>query len=183
MPDWSKLFEQFVNLAPLPLFVLATCCGALLFGSDSFLARLGVLDFRNAHRAWFGVGFLVSAVYLLGHVGRYSFQRYSKARNAAKAKLAVMKRLARLTPDEAGVLKLYVVQQTRGVRLLMNDPVVLGLESAGIIFKPAQVAMSSYNRYRGEVEFWAVFNIADWAWDALTKHSEPTVKEAELPRT
>jgi hypothetical protein len=62
----AEAIETFTKLAPLPLFVLSTSSAVCLFARDSFVAKLGLLDFRNAHRGWVGLAFLLSTTYLIG---------------------------------------------------------------------------------------------------------------------
>jgi hypothetical protein len=159
--DWlDKLLDTATKLAPLPSFVLAFGSGICLFARDSFVARLGLLDFRNAQRHWFGVAFLVSSLYLVGHSGIWSAKRVNKWRKGKKLDQLRKELLLKLNSNERAFLRRFVVTDGEHQYARLQDGVANGLDAKGIIYKAAMV----FNMREG-----MPYNMQPWAWDLILK--------------
>jgi hypothetical protein len=168
---WSdKLLETVTKLAPLPSFVFGGGAAVCLFTSDAFLARLGLLGFRDAQRQWIGVTFLVCSFYLVGHSAAWGWKQGAEARAVRKAKRKAIERLHKLTGDESAVLSLFLMLGARTTKFQLGDEAVTALEEAGILYKPQQI-LFGYGR-RGGVHAEVTFSMVEWAWEYLNEHPE-----------
>lgn len=137
--------------------------GALLFGPDLFLKRLGLDLFIAEYRKYIGVVFLGVNVLILAHVFVFIYSYFSKIIKNMLFLRAKRKRLYSLTDEEKRILSGFVSKNTRSQDLECTNGVVLGLEIEKII-----VRVSSLSSYFTEFPY----NIQPWAWEYLKEHPE-----------
>jgi hypothetical protein len=151
----AKTFLEFMKLAPRLLVALALAAGVMLFASDQ------LSDFVLKYRSVLGVTLVVSvalvvtyiAVSLLGSIkNRWHQRRFRKQ---------LIERLHDLTENEKQILRYYIANNTRANRLRIEDGVVQGLVSKGIIYQSAAMG----NLLEGFDH-----NISEVAWDYLHSH-------------
>ena len=63
LPKWIEA----IKLPPKYLFPIVIFTGSILFSKENFLNYLGIQEFVNQYRAWFGFAFLASSVLLISH--------------------------------------------------------------------------------------------------------------------
>ena len=164
MADYIKSALELLKLAPRYLIAIGVAAAFLLFGSDQFLARLGLTKFTEDNRAWLGIAFVSTvslfAIYVAGEIVSF-FGRKIRKRQFEKS---VAKRLQRMTEDEKQIMRFYFAENTRSNVLRVDDGVVQGLKSDGIIYQSASLG----NMLEGFSH-----NIGDFAWDYI--HSNPAV--------
>lgn len=162
MADYIKSALELLKLAPRYLIAIGIAASFLLFGSEQFLTRLGLKKFTEDYRAWLGLAFVSTvslfAIYLAGEVVTF-FGRKIRKRKFLKG---VTERLQRMTEDEKQILRFYFVKNTRSNVLRVDDGVVQGLISDGIIYRSASM---------GNILEGFAHNISDFAWDYI--HSNP----------
>ena len=160
-------FLKFFELAPRYLAVVAIVTGFALFAPNETLDAIGISQITKDHRAWVGGGFLVSSAIVL--VGSFIFLkdkifvRVIRRRKKQRFKERIEGRLEKLTEEEKQILRFYHVKETRSNKLKVDDGVVSGLVSAGIIYRSASV---------GDMLEGFAHNITDVAWDYIHKHPE-----------
>jgi hypothetical protein len=163
MSDYAKSALEILKLAPRYLVSLGIVAAFFLFVPDKTLKWFGIFDFAQHYRAWFAIAFIVTGV--LFAVDRsitvFGWIRHKKA--VAEFSEARLERLHRLTEDEKQILRFYFAKQTRANLLRIDDGVVQGLVSSGIIYRSTQLG----NMIEGFAH-----NISDFAWDYLHQHPE-----------
>jgi len=162
MIDFSKVTD-WIKLSAKQAFVLLVVSSIFLFGSDSLLQTLGLLDARPVVKPWVGVVWLVSLSILAAEIimPAYSWvaQKIQSRINLKKHQ----KRLHELTPDEKKFLSGYIAENTRTQAAEYSDGTVSGLESAKVVYRSSSLAYH-YNVFP--------YNIQPWAWEYLNEHPE-----------
>jgi hypothetical protein len=158
MPDFFKPLFEFLKLTPRYLTAIGLVAGIILFGSDNFRETLGLAKFAQDYRFVLGILFLSSIALLLvamGGGGIWRIQQWWRKRKAFKR---ITERLHCLTEDEKQILRYYIANNTRANMLRVENGVVSGLVSEGIIYQSASL---------GNVLEGFAHNIGDIAWDYL----------------
>jgi Super-infection exclusion protein B len=161
MEALAKFFELLK--APIRLIIGAFVVDAILvFGPNSFLKRLGVLQYREEGKPYFGwllallTAWIVAAIAgaIEDKLKEYLFLRDRK------------KRLALLTAEEKNVLRRYIEGKTRSLYLDIGSPLVKGLENEAIIYRSTSISspMHGFGAFG--------YNIQDWAWEYLNEHRD-----------
>lgn len=162
--DPSKLIEG-LKLPPRIILGIVIFLGLILLGPDALIAQIGLIELRDQLRPWIGAAFVLAVSLLSVHV----FAPVSKSLAAAITRRrlggAIAKRLRKLTPDEKLVLRAYVENETRTRYWGIDNGVIRGLESTGILYRASNV---SSGKHYGDF----AFNVGDWAWEILTKHPD-----------
>jgi len=131
------MLDQFLSWMKLPkklAWSLVIVTAVLLWGSSNFVEGLGLKDFINEYRKWFGIIFLFFLVVGLQDVGFYVFkffkERYEKYRFAQWEK----NQLKNLTPREKEILNHYIENDVRSIDLSIQDGEVSKLIKDGFIY-------------------------------------------------
>jgi len=161
---------ELLKLAPRYLAAVGLFSGILLFLPDRVLNRLGVADLTQNYRTWFGVAFLVAVSMLVIHwviefVNSY-WQKSLREKSRKRTTERIVKHLQSLTEEEKEILRFYIWQKTRTNMLHVNDGVVWGLVSRGIICQASPI---------GDLTNGFAHNITDFAWEYL--HENPDLLE------
>lgn len=167
---FNKPLTEILKLAPRYLAVIALATGALLFGGEELLERVGVRELAENNRAVVGFVFLLAAAGLLvsaaidatGFGRRWAHERYVYRR--------MKQYLNALTEAEKQVLRFYIGKQTRTQALRIDDGVVQGLEAAGIIHRAASV---------GSLVEGFAYNIDKFAWNYLNLYAHVLAPDHE----
>lgn len=160
--DWNKIIE-WLKLSPKYLFSVAVVSGALLFGPDLFLKRLGLDLFIADYRKYIGVVFLGVNVLLFAHIFSFTYSYFSKIVENILFLQKRRKRLHSLTDEEKSILSGYISNNTRSQDFECTNGVVLGLEMEKIIFRVSDLS-SYFTNFP--------YNIQPWAWEYLKKNPE-----------
>ncbi|MHC4184123.1 MAG: superinfection exclusion B family protein [Planctomycetota bacterium] len=166
---FSGFLSALKQTSPAVFLGLAIATGLILFSSDSFVATLGLENFRNETKGYLGAVFVVSLSIPLAQVvlytGTFIKERYKKYRDEQKNKIAWEKKkgqLHSLTPDEKAYLSPYILNDENTQYFLIEDGVVGSLLAKDIIYQASQIGSI--------VSGWA-FNIQPWARDYLKEHT------------
>lgn len=158
-----KSILEGLKLAPRYLIAIGLVAGLILFGGTKFQETLGVSQFAKDQRAVLGILFLSSIVLLLVAVSGGGIDRIKRFWRERSFQKRVMKRLQRLTEDEKQILRYYIVKNTRANMLRVENGVVAGLVSDGIIYQ---------STIHGSIVEGVAHNIRDFAWDYLHVYPE-----------
>lgn len=156
VPDWLKLSAK-------QAFVLLVVSSIFLFGNDSLLQTLGLLEARLVVKPWVGVVWLVSLSILAADV---VMPVYAWVAQRVQWRINLKKyqgRLHELTLDEKRFLSFYIREKTRTQAAEYSDGTVSGLESAKVVYRSSNMAYH-YNVFP--------YNIQPWAWQYLNEHPE-----------
>lgn len=141
MVDLTPLIK-FFELAPRYLAVVGLSAGFVLYAGPETLEGLGLAQFAQDYRPWLGGVFVVSAAICVVETFRWGkgvvskrLEFYTREREKQRRAEFVQERLHALTEDEKEVLRFYIWNETRANMLKMNDGVVCGLISEGIIYR------------------------------------------------
>ena len=157
----AKTFLEFLKLAPRYLIALGIMAAFLLFTDEKLLKFIGIFEFAQNNRPMLGLSLVVTVALFVvsvsadvlsfakGWLGKRQFHR------------RVTDRLHRLTEDEKQILRFYIAENTRANMLRIEDGVVQGLKSDGIIYQSASL---------GNVLEGFAHNISDYVWDYLHVH-------------
>jgi len=155
---------EWLKLAPRYVFAVCFATGILLVARPSDLATLGLEQFMNQYRSWFGVAFVASISLLLAHAGATGFGWVRKEWRWRRHLVHGRRRLRELTSDEREILARYLENDTRAQFLAVSCGVTAGLADAGIIYRSANLSSTD------GISF--AYNIQPWAWDQLREHPE-----------
>lgn len=157
----AKTFLEFLKLAPRYLIALGVMAAVLLFASEVFLKFIGVFEFAQDNRPMLGLILVVTsalfAVSVAGDGIALVKQWWFRQRHYRR----MAERLNCLTEDEKQILRFYLAANTRANMLRIDDGVVQGLKTNGIIFQSASL---------GNAREGFAHNISDFAWDYLHVH-------------
>ena len=152
-----------LQLAPRYLAVISISCGFYLFAPSEWIAKLELDNLDQKYRPYVGGVFLISSGVVIVAVIRW-FSMFCMAFLKVRIiKRKAIKRLQNLNEDEKQILRFYVSQQTRSNTLRIDDGVVQGLVSAGIIYRSTQIG----NMLEG-----FSYNIQDSSWEYLHEHPD-----------
>lgn len=170
----SKSLLEALKLAPRYLVALGAAAAFLLFSSVDLLKKLGVLKFTEDYRMWLGLTLILSSSLFIVSFAIDIFGWFQRKRRAARFRKHATKRLNSLTEEEKQILRFYVAKQSKSNVLRIDDGVVKGLVSAGIIYQSAALG----NMLEGFAH-----NISDFAWEYLHEHPEVLDGTTNLYRT
>ncbi len=158
MLDFFKPLFEFLKLTPRYLIAIGLVAGMLLFASDGFRGTLGLTKFAQDYRPVLGILFLSSIVLLLVAVGGVVVSRIKRLWWERKLFKRITKRLHSLTEDEKQILRFYIHRNTRANDLRIQDGIVNGLVSSGIIYQSASA---------GDIVMGFAHNMSEIAWNYL----------------
>lgn len=156
---------KFFELLKVPIkYVIGAfvVVGTLLFAPESFLKALGIWQYREKGKFYFGLLFLILAVLLIGAVADASIEKFHGYRFSRARK----KRLKFLTAEEVQILRQYIEGETRTLYLSIQSGVVKGLVHDQVIYRSSSVSSPEY----GVAAF--AHNIQPWAWEYLNEHRD-----------
>lgn len=174
MIDMTKLPFELLKLAPRYLIAIGLVAGLMLFGGESFRDTLGLSKFVSEYRPYLGGLFLTSFVLLLVAISHDGVSAIMRRRREKEHDDRVRQYLRGLNEGEKQILRYYFTKNTRANSLRIDDGVVQGLVSNGIIFQSS--ALGTY--FHGFAH-----NICDVAWDYLNAHPELLVGSTNTYRT
>ena len=171
--DYLKTFLEFLKLAPRYLISLGLIAALLIFVPDKWLKLLSVYDFAQHYRSWLAMLLIISGVlFTVDRSEKISHWMRNRIQ-ARKIKKRQLQRLNSLTEDEKQILRFYLAKETRTNYLSLDDGVVQGLVSAGIIYRNATIG--------NPLEF--AHNIAEFAWEYLHENEAILDGMTNLMRT
>jgi hypothetical protein len=159
--DIFKLALEIFKLAPRYLVSITAIAAIFLFAPENTLKAIGGFEFAKSYRQWIGIAFIGSGVLFLVDrcIAIFGWIRHGVAMQ--KHTKAMLKRLHSLREDEKQILRFYVAKQTKTNVLRIEDGIVQGLESTGIIYRATGI---------GHVLHGFAYNIDDRVWEYLNKH-------------
>jgi hypothetical protein len=160
-----EVIAKFFELMKVPIrFVFAVCVGAaaVLFAPDSFVAQLGLLQYREKYRFYFGIAVVLLITIVIAKIIGVADEKLIDWRLDRIRK----RRLRNLTDEEIKILSAYIMRKTRTQNLSIQSGVVKGLVHDNIIYRSASVGSLEY----GGAAF--AHNIQPWAWEYLNDHPE-----------
>lgn len=156
-----KPFFDFLELKPVKLCGLILFSGALLFAPSALLDRIGLADFAKDYSVCVGLVFLFSVCRLAAEWFKPALCVFGRAAANWALGKAVVDKLESLSEDEKQILRPYVLKQTTSCVLRGDDPLVRGLESAGVIHRASE---------RGTFKNEFVYEISELAWNHIQKN-------------
>ncbi len=154
----AKTFLEFLKLAPRYLIALGVMAAVLLFASEEFLKFIGVFELAQNYRPMLGLTLVVTASLFAMSVSADGIAFVKRWWRQRRLYGRIAERLNCLTENEKQILRFYIVENTRANTLRIEDGVVQGLKSDGIIYQSASL---------GSVLDGFAHNISDFAWDYL----------------
>ena len=154
----TKPLFEFLKLTPRYLIALGITAAFMLFSTESILKNLGIYDFAQNYRHWLSFVLILSSAILIVTVVIEITKWPKRWWRKRKFYNRMTERLNCLTENEKQILRFYIGQQSKTNTLRIDDGIVQGLESAGIIYR----ATSLGNMLEG-----FAYNISDFAWDYL----------------
>ncbi|MDM0109849.1 superinfection exclusion B family protein [Variovorax sp. J22R24] len=141
----------------------AGVAGILLFSPFSLVETLGLVELVAEHRKYIGLGFLISGVLLAADGGWQAVKLIRTKLKSRRIRATGMRWLADLTPDEKAHLLPYISEAETTQYLAVDDGVVNGLISKGVLYRAASV---------GSVVDGFAVNMQPWARKCLNKDPE-----------
>jgi hypothetical protein len=167
MKETSSLeaIAKFLELMKVPIRVVFGVCvsaAIVLFAPDKFVGLLGLLQYREKYRFYFGIAVLLLIAIAISKIfvavdEKLLYWRLGRLRR---------KILRELTDEEIQILSAYIARKTRTQYLSIQSGVVKGLVQDNIIYRSSNVNSPEY----GPLVF--AHNIQPWAWDYLNEHPE-----------
>ncbi|KTS98349.1 superinfection exclusion B family protein [Pseudomonas parafulva] len=171
LADFLKFFLELLKLAPRYFVAFGITAAGLIFMPPDWLERLGLENFVVQNKQWLGLVLLISTmlwtVFIVAS-GCNALKRWIHRRRSCAR---TIRRLQSLTEGEKEILRYYLALGTRTNVLKVDDGVVQGLVSKGIIYRAASM---------GDLIEGFAHNITDLAWDYL--HLHPEVLEGDNNR-
>jgi len=157
----SEIFNpilEALKLAPRYFLALGAFCAFLLFAPAEFLKHIALDDFAQNYRTALGLAFVASVSLLLVSAGLAVSRGISGWWQERQLYRRIAERLNSLTEDEKQILRFYMAEQTKANMLRIDDDVVKGLVTSGIIYRSASV---------GNILEGFAHNISEFAWNYL----------------
>jgi hypothetical protein len=162
MPTLQHILEA-LKLAPRYLAATGLFCGLILLLPESLANDLGVRDFAQNYRQWIGIAFIaILALLAVDGCVKISGTIRNRAR-LAKTHKRILKRLHSLTEEEKQILRFYLATESKTNVLRIDDGIVNGLVSYGIIHLSSR---------QGNIIEGFAHNISEFAWEYLHEHYE-----------
>jgi len=174
MVEYLKSAIEIFKLSPRYFMVIGTFDAFLLFGPEKFLARLGLNKFTEDYRTWLGLSFIVSISFVFIYILNEIVTFFGSIINKRKFRKSVIARLRKLTEDEKQILRFYFSNNTRSNVLKVDDGVVQGLVSDGIIYRSVTLG----NLLEGFAH-----NITDFVWEYIHSNQELLAGKTNVWRT
>lgn len=152
-----KSLLELLKLAPRYFIAFGIAAALMLFSNDDTLQRFGVFDLAKNYRPWLGIIFILSLTMILITLINQTAKWIRKFHRERIFFKEIIERLNSLTEDEKQILRFYIAKQTKTNFLRIDDGVVQGLVSAGIIYRAANF---------GDIRRFP-YNISEIAWDYL----------------
>lgn len=169
-----EAFTKALQLAPRYLAVIAFSCGVYLFAPAEWITKLGLDNLDKDYRPYIGGVFLISTGVVVVAIFRWIVMFALACVHDRGIKQKAIERLNSLTEDEKQILRYYISQKTRANTLRVDDGIVQGLVSAGIIYRSTQL---------GSLLEGFSHNIQDFAWEYLQEHSNLLIGSTNTCRT
>ena len=160
MPTLQHIIEV-LKLAPRYLAAIGLFCGFILMIPESLANGLGVRNFAQNYRQWFGVAFIAALSLLAADWCVKIIDVVMNRMRLAKYHERILKRLHGLTEEEKQILRYYIAGQSKTNILRIDDGVVNGLVSAGIIHRISEL---------GSIIEGFAYNISEFAWEYLNEN-------------
>lgn len=158
MSDYAKIALEALKLAPRYLVSLCIVSAFFLFTPEKLQKGFGVFEFAQHYRVYFFCAFILTGVLFVVDRSIAVFGWIQHKSRISKFTKRRLERLHRLTEDEKQILRFYFTKQTRSNVLRIDDGVVNGLASDGIIYRSANVSS-------GPMAF--AHNISEAAWNYI----------------
>lgn len=126
LTDLHKLPTRYVGL-------VAIVTGALLFSPAWFLDRLHLSTIPAPYGALVGVAFLVSFGMVVTNFVGYLFDAFKRRGWSKKRQSIIKEALTQLDPIEQAILREFMLTGVSTLKIPMDNPSVVGLESKGIL--------------------------------------------------
>lgn len=163
MFDLGSFADWIRGLGTRQFVAVALVTGVVLFAPEGWLEVLGLSNLRGEYLPWFGGIFLLSASLALVNVFTELWGwGYGKFRER-KIKQAGRERLHDLTPREKEILRGYIQNETRSLKIRVTNKTIHSLVQSGIIHQASKI---------GTLQGGHPFNIRKWAWEYLHDHPE-----------
>ena len=136
MFDIGKFVGPISDLGKIPTKVVlffGLSSGALLLLPETWLRKLRLEKLAAEFGQWIGIVFLLSAVLLLLNLSAWVYRTWKTTRKQKYLKAKVIAALKELDDAEKAVLREFFIQGQNTVRMPMDEPVVAGLISKGIL--------------------------------------------------
>jgi len=156
--EFAKSFFEFLKLAPRYFIAFGGIAAFLLFSSEKTLKQLSVFEFTQNYRPIIGLVLIVTVPLFLVSIFADTFSFIRDWWRKRKYYRKMTERLNSLTEDEKQILRFYFANETRANTLRIDDGVVQGLVSEGIIYRSASL---------GNMLDGFAHNISDFAWNYL----------------
>jgi hypothetical protein len=144
------------------IFGLCVAAAVFLYSPDFFVAKLGLLEYRDKYRAYFGVLVLILVAMVIANVVTWPLDMWN---NYALLRVR-QKNLRILTAEEKQILDGFISNKTQSRYLSVQSGVVKGLVYKEIIYRTSNIS----DPMHGFAAF--AHNIQPWAWDYLNEHPE-----------
>jgi len=174
----GKVMLEFLKLAPRYFVMFGAISAFLLFASRQLLELLSVAQFVENYRSILAIIFIASVSLLSITLFCDAIDLIKKWRRKRNYYRHITDRLNCLTEDEKQILRFYIAKDTRANILRVDDGIVKGLETVGIIYRSATI---------GNLTEGFAYNITDFAWNYLHKYhwllegSTDTYRTDKLP--
>lgn len=156
--SFTKPFLELLKLTPRYLVALGAASAFLLFSPDNILKALSIYDFAQNYRPWLSIVLIIATALLIVTIAIEITKWIKRWWYEKKFYNRMHERLNSLTENEKQILRFYIAQQSKTNVLRLDDGIVQGLVSQGIIYR----ATSLGNMLEG-----FAYNISDFAWDYL----------------
>ena len=128
-----KDFINFLKLPPNILFAISLVSGAILFVSDSIIAKLYMADFRNKYGFAIAIVFLISTSILIILFSTTVIKKLKKKNENKKLKKAQIKYLLDAEPYKVKMIQGFIKNKTHTLQVNANDGLTVELSHFGII--------------------------------------------------
>ncbi len=161
----TKPLLEFLKLTPRYLIALGAASAFLLFCPENILQKLSIYDFSQNYRPWFSIILILSSALLMVTIAMEILKKAKRWWRERKFYNHMSEHLNSLTEDEKQILRVYIAEQTKSNVLRIDDGIVQGLVSAGIIYRAASV---------GTMLEGFAYNIGDFAWNYFNLYHSST---------
>lgn len=156
----NEIMKYVLESLKLPLryiIALGIVSAFLLFSPETILKKLSLYDLVQNYRPWVGIVLVFTSALIIVamaiEITKWGKRWWSKRKFYG----CVIEKLNSLTEDERQILRFYIEKQTKTNYLGMDDGIVQGLISAGILYRSAPVGNPLAYPH----------NINDFAWNYL----------------
>jgi hypothetical protein len=159
MDKLTGLADYFRKIPAAFLVAIVSVLGLILFLPDEYAKTVAVDGFRNEYRVFLGPAFLLTLSFCAARIFNFFMLGYRQKQVLKKRQEA----LHNLTPEEKGYLTPYIEGQQNTVNVGMDDGVMAGLCSKGIVYLAANM---------GDLINGFAFNLQPWAREYLEKNPQ-----------